>query len=1059
MCPPEGNKLLGSIPALTNRLITLLQYVFENRRLPNHRDGFHGMDSPFPYIVLYSDDPADVVPPTVERDGPGTKGYISTREELFSTESIQRVFRRYYGLSELSDEDRGTTSGESVNGSDEPFSATGNFSETDNVQHPLEYANLELDMLFGYFFRDLFVCAFETLQIVDGNVLCGLPSASQALNRKSSATAGSLSRTSQSSMEDIPPSPVSPPLVALGSGAFVYSDSQPLVEYIDGGTDLDMSEGGFVQEADRGSSLRREALVSLQYLMSVAFSCPSVFVSSAVQLVLSLVSVRRQQLCRQARLLGRNLRDVRNFFEECKCHLSRLRPWAYTASKAFHHEIVEWVVSHFIRGQSSLKALMDGKHTSDARLQHFLSLEAEEQRQVIRYAGETRVLRWSVDEHSVVLTPQDLVLWVKQSGQIEVRPMVVRGELKGEPSVNFNSVLYHHHCYVAPRSALPVLQFMLTKNDQEASNTMYHLVDASLWAANEKSPTRPGVLGEGPMRRLMVLKSLSRCSVVSYPPVGFTRREVLCSVFMDCGMCPSYYSLFVTVSASLLGAHHAVQQFLFFSDGPLSIEVSLMVAVMAASRHRCGYTVQRFASLFWLYVSRVGDSMDGEEEDVEGRMGDSMLGCSSWRDQRERWITDGPPVRFQVIQRWIALAAHQPWMVCEENVQQCLEAEWTIPQLFQITTIVASVLGISSFALALQVPQEPCYTSVLPKSVLRRLEAAQQCVQEEANDDDLFLLYTGRETIICEPRSQCPSGCLLWSSEFDWKETGVTFMEQYYPGISSLLQEEAESWKDSIYHLTAEECAGLCSPSITPDFAVTSVYTYVLNLLGYVESDYPFSEINKVISRQSKHFAQQMVLKPELLYRSAVLFNGATTSGPSASASSASSLSCWEADARAGNIESLIPYMQHHIQREEELIEHGGEDDVEVLSATPATKQKALRKAAMEWLKDWETLHRQQQQQLAAAEEGSDAGRSSHGRKSSQGSSSSSGREKEAQDGGGDAFQQYQCRPVSEDAYHCALNFQREKLQLILATTAMRARQDGVMHLFLYCLSSFIHQL
>lgn len=576
--------------------------------------------------------------------------------------------------------------------------------------------------------------------------------------------------------------------------------------------------------------------------------------------------------------------------------------------------------------------------------------------------------------------------------------------------------------------------------------------------------------------------ALSQCQLVPPSPFALTRKEILGSVFRDCGECPSYYPLLASSSPPLLLSHHQTQRFLFFEDGPLSIETRLMVAIMAASHHGCRYLVRRYAALFWLYISRVpadqeedededdfffgssdgangrgrggeashhqfsepncrhaefvfqrrdrmrmeelvedrqenmrarnswrddegggdagwGDEEDEEEEEVGKRRGnrtrknnssnktsgnfpfqgysDARKGHScfsshrsasrtatlSWLERRQRWLTHGPPFRLRVVQKWIALAAHQPWCATISDVQYCVNNGWSISSIVHLTAIVANTLSLTSFVMGLIVHSELWTSTVLPQALVDRIDHASYSYQEhleaekiprageskkkqaekyqgrrrihsdEVQDDrmastatshpsfsppsekadagttgvemktvnngskNIFMYYTGEHSQMGSSEWTATRGVLqnsalpttttsamlyspkllLWSSEFDWQESGVVLMDQYYPHAAGFFLEEGAHWLQVIEGLTPADAAGatLAASVATPVIAFVAIRNYVMKLLGYITSHYNFEVINSVVRQKAKALAQRMVLAPEnFLFRHPLSFGG-----------------------------------------------------------------------------------------------------------------------------------------------------------------------------------------
>lgn len=114
------------------------------------------------------------------------------------------------------------------------------------------------------------------------------------------------------------------------------------------------------------------------------------------------------------------------------------------------------------------------------------------------------------------------------------------------------------------------------------------------------------------------------------------------------------------------------------------------------------------------------------------------------------------------------------------------------------------------------------------------------------------------------PHPAPPTGS-LWSSRFNWRETGSTLMEQYYPGAALLLTEELDSFTDLTEQLCETDCVSIQTAPTTPTYALASLQMYVMNLLGCMQEGYPYSAINTVLQRPAKWLAQTLTTRPESL--------------------------------------------------------------------------------------------------------------------------------------------------------------------------------------------------
>lgn len=565
-------------------------------------------------------------------------------------------------------------------------------------------------------------------------------------------------------------------------------------------------------------------------------------------------------------------------------------------------------------------------------------------------------------------------------------------------------------------------------------------------AAVGGAPTR---LSKAAKRRRALLFALAQSHLL--PPVQqlATSKTLLYGVFTDGGECPSYYKL-LSLYPEVLRAHHAALHYILYGDGPLLVDMRLMVAVIAASRHRCEYLVSRFSALLLRYAEEAMLEEYVDEDDCGAGSGSSALlgghqgglyssssgarghaayshrdaadaydydsphfaGQSAYPRQqkhrhsdtsaadcfrgqsRQRWITHGPPARLRAVQRFIALAAHTPWTLSEGEVRNVLACGWTVPEVFQLVAIVAQVVPLCGFVMGLFVPAEPWAMTLLPLEVVERL--GHRAVTEDTfagsiggsgvssagmpgccpdppishcnsggrggGDEggsttggaarpphaDVYRRLAGDDNVVSEQRikggTTAVNSPTLWRSRFTWNEVGATSMEQYYPGAATLLNEEIDCYFDVVRQLTKADCVGLMSPDYDPSYAFRSLQLYVQNLVGFMVEDYSYNDINKVLRRPAKWFAQVLTMRPETLSRNEVVRWYVPTTPPTGKTSDMSAES------------SLVT---HQLKREIELLsvvdsaQGGHRGGIESASAhqdnddrPPPTPTEAARDAA-----------------------------------------------------------------------------------------------------------------
>ncbi|CCW61243.1 unnamed protein product [Phytomonas sp. EM1] len=471
---------------------------------------------------------------------------------------------------------------------------------------------------------------------------------------------------------------------------------------------------------------------------------------------------------------------------------------------------------------------------------------------------------------------------------------------------------------------------------QQSKNCREHAIDSGGGVSKEFQN-----IARQRQRQRQLLVALSHSHIFVPQSTSLLRNEILYSVFTETGDCPAYYHL-LSLYPDLLRAHHASMRYVFFDDGPLPLDERLMLAIMVASRHQCEYLVCRYAALLMHYPQSAGLTVEAVKECCDDsraeffRSTDALAESSStWGS--EQWLLHGPPPRLRVVQHFIALAAHTPWLLSEDDVRAVLRAGWTVPEVFQLTAIISHVLSLSSFVQGLFVPTETWTWSMLPSEMLddlqRHAEKVSTChaaltnscipsfgESSESNemiftdslaclaaatpaeerihalrsmhdaDSCIFRRYAGEADIVSKQRIRSTYNSdnlhTLRRSQFCWQDVGTTSMEHYYPGAAALLSEEIESFTDVVRQLTETDCASLKNLGFTPAYAFRSLQLYVINLLGFMLEDYPYNDINKVLRRPAKWYAQALTVRPEALTLEEVMLwrlspqSGLRTSGP-----------------------------------------------------------------------------------------------------------------------------------------------------------------------------------
>jgi hypothetical protein len=377
-----------------------------------------------------------------------------------------------------------------------------------------------------------------------------------------------------------------------------------------------------------------------------------------------------------------------------------------------------------------------------------------------------------------------------------------------------------------------------------------------------------------------------------------TRNTILGDIFLEMGEVCHYYRV-LSGFPTILAAHHRVMQFMMLScEGPLPIEERFMLAVMAASRHRCEYLVRRFAA--------------------------GLLAISDDVTRADDFLRKGPSAKLKKLQPLIAVFAHVPWTVSSLHIEDLVNSgEWSIPELMQAMCIVCTVLPLCGLTMGLGIPTEVSTSAVLPLDVFPQRPSATLPVSERkaGSTDDLaavgsadevlgcvqnagihYLQYCGVDKVVTIPRisraNNQQSNPSISENTFGWESGAAYYLEKYYAQFAELLSNEFTELNNVILqqpvaiddagaiamntmvrkqlpgtvvnnsngHQHHHDAAGICCGGRDDsDFVWRALRLYILNLIGVIAEDFPYERINEVLTRGAKTFAQKSFGYPDRL--------------------------------------------------------------------------------------------------------------------------------------------------------------------------------------------------
>lgn len=404
------------------------------------------------------------------------------------------------------------------------------------------------------------------------------------------------------------------------------------------------------------------------------------------------------------------------------------------------------------------------------------------------------------------------------------------------------------------------------------------------------------MLDNGYFNPQTIPRPLCNCSRLQL--AAATRNTILGDIFLEMGEVCHYYRV-LSGFPTILASHHRVMQFMMLNpDGPLHVEERFMIAVMAASRHRCEYLVRRFAA--------------------------GLLAVADDVKRADDFLRKGPNSKLAQLQPIIAVFAHVPWTFSSTHIENLVaNEEWSIPMLMQAVCIVNTVLPLCGLTMGLGIPTEVSTSAVLPLDVFPQRPSATLPVNEKkgSSTDDLasatatepahdvggshvagihYLQYCGADKVVTVPRisraNNQQSASSISENTFGWEGGAAYYVEQYYAQFAELLSNELAELNNVILqqpialddagavamnsmvrkqqpqpsssnngHHQHHDAAGVCCGRDDCDFVWRALRLYILNLIGVTAEDFPYERINEVLTRGAKTFAQKSFGYPDRL--------------------------------------------------------------------------------------------------------------------------------------------------------------------------------------------------
>eukprot|EP00300_Choanocystis_sp_HF-7_P033352 c45680_g1_i1.p1 GENE.c45680_g1_i1~~c45680_g1_i1.p1 ORF type:complete len:563 (+),score=114.81 c45680_g1_i1:52-1689(+) len=429
----------------------------------------------------------------------------------------------------------------------------------------------------------------------------------------------------------------------------------------------------------------------------------------------------------------------------------------------------------------------------------------------------------------------------------------------------------------SPESAVLFRRAALKTVARHASETPFHDVRESLTRLVSNAVT---VLGESTVQVPRGFLSNTRFSYTSEPSLANRDAELLRGIVLQDG-CVTLEQRLLSWHSEYLTKAHGLEELLFSRDAPLPATWGHYLCVMAAAVHRCTYLAEAHMKLF---IGIGGEAV---------------------------WIKDGllsVPPKLRRIAKLNDLLAHQPWLVNKQHVEEVLKGDdaWSMAELIHALVLLAATHARCSFVLGLGVGEEMdglmhkdtqggVLESRKPKGpsrnseILARLDRDSET--EEASFEEVKQLFDSADRpqtdsdregphpdsslpaveVAPHPLDRFREGIThyvnydvksndyhaLRAIEFSWSGNAFDIMSHVMPEAARAVDDLFQF----ILTMTDSKMNGVQAKTTEP--LRHAVWYYTHRVYGVLHDDYPYQQLNKLLTRATKNFVKCVTCLPE----------------------------------------------------------------------------------------------------------------------------------------------------------------------------------------------------
>lgn len=356
----------------------------------------------------------------------------------------------------------------------------------------------------------------------------------------------------------------------------------------------------------------------------------------------------------------------------------------------------------------------------------------------------------------------------------------------------------------------------------------------------------------------------------------------------------SHMTLVMGMHPRYLARFREAHNRMLWDEGPLDLPYRHMIAILAAGRHQCQYTLRIHTKLFL--------DLGGEPKWLES--------------------SDDLPPKLKSLMPINNILAHQPWLLGAEDIGALIKSGvdyWSLNELTQAITIMAHFHALSSFTMGCGLNQDVDFIDELPacpeeeeesesaadaqakagnselSSVIARLRNSTEEEEDPKDINESHFLnadtegprtvqdQNARAKVAFPPFMRSPEALVtadgaskslvtghvdfdirtkdysvLRTHEFSWGDQCFSTLNRYYPGIAELFDDEFNEIKNLTYEFMGND------QNVDTFKFRWAIFTYVLRIKGIINDEYMYKEVNQYLQRPVKAYVKTIVCYPQL---------------------------------------------------------------------------------------------------------------------------------------------------------------------------------------------------